>query len=82
MHSELTLSQIFRKKIFGSKKIFGTPLSEKIGKKPSKMAKMTFFSVKGELTCELQVKTTLFYLKKGEFCDDIAILVTKNNIFV
>ena len=42
-HSELSLSQIFRKKIFGSEKFFGTPLSEKIGKKPSKMAKHGIF---------------------------------------
>ena len=37
--------RIFRKKNFGRKKIFWTPLTEKTGKKMSKMAKNGIFEV-------------------------------------
>ena len=47
------------KKFFWPKKNFWTPLPEKTGKK--KRQKWHFLCLKGELTCELQIKITLFY---------------------
>ena len=42
---ETMMGRIFRKKNFGRKKIFWTPLTEKTGKKTSKMAKNGIFEV-------------------------------------
>ena len=54
------LDQIFEKIFFEPQTNFWSPLPEKTGKKRKKWH---FWDLKGKLTCELQVKITLFYYK-------------------
>ena len=62
--SKTALGQIFKKKIFWPRKKFRTLFPEKIGKKSSKNCqKWHFWDLKGDFTCVLQVKITLFYFK-------------------
>ena len=63
----MDLKPLFEKKILDPKKLSGPFLRENRQKIVKKRQKWRFWGLKGELTCVLQVKSTLFYYEMVNF---------------
>ena len=72
----------FLRKKFWTAKNFRALFSEKIGKKIVKNGKNGVFEALRRINMCITSQNHIILLWNGEFCDDIAILGTKNNILV